>query len=242
MDQSVAAVTTRHLQAAGLSLWSLVLLRSGADGRLDLLLRGVFHPLVSIAGLLLLVWALLLVLPLRGRWSLGAATTVTEAVTPRHWRTLAATTLIALLLIALPPNPSFADLAQRRPGDDSSDAELAFVLPPAQRSLTDWVRLLRTQSDPRLYVGDPVRISGFVLPRSDGPPLLARLLVRCCLADATPIGLPVSWPRDQPLPKADQWLQISGEMAVQQGPQGEELVVVPQRITPIPRPPRPLEP
>jgi len=234
----VAAVKSHHLQAAGLALWGLVLLRASSDGRLDLLLREVFHPLVSLAGLALLIWAVALVLPQRHRQAPAAP----GAATPQQWRLSAATALIALLLIALPPNPSFADLAQRRPGDDSSEAELAFVLPPAQRSLTDWVRLLRTQSDPRLYVGDPVRISGFVLPRADGPPLLGRLLVRCCLADATPIGLPVRWPSDQPLPRADQWLQINGEMAVQQGAEGEELVVIPQRITPIRRPARPLEP
>ncbi|MEB3234134.1 MAG: TIGR03943 family protein [Cyanobacteriota bacterium] len=214
-----------------------MLLRAGSDGRLALLLRSVFHPLVSLAGLVLLVWAMALVLPQHNR--------PMEPPGPRLWRSSVISALIALLLITLPPNPSFADLAQRRPGDDSTPSELSFVLPPAQRSLTDWVRLLRSQNDPRLYAGDPVRISGFVLPRSDGPPLLARLLVRCCLADATPVGLPVRWeaaPPGQSHPKADQWLQINGVMAVQQGPGGEELVVIPRRITPIQRPARPLEP
>jgi uncharacterized repeat protein (TIGR03943 family) len=81
-----------------------------------------------------------------------------------------------------------------------------------------------------------------VLPRDDGPPVLARLLVRCCLADATPIGLAVRWPTDRPLPKRDQWLRVEGVMAVQSGPQGEELVLLPRRIQPIARPQRPLEP
>ena len=224
-----------HLQATGLALWGLMLLRASSDGRLDLLLRGVFHPLVSLAGLILLIWAAALVLP-------GRSSSIGTPATPQQRRLSAATAVAALLLIGLPPNPSFADLAQQRASDDSGEAELAFVLPPAQRSLTDWVRLLRTQSDPRLSVGDPVRISGFVLPRRDGPPVLARLMVRCCLADATPVGLSVRWPTNQPLPRADQWLQIHGQMAVQQGPQGEEPVVIPQRITPIQRPARPLEP
>ncbi|MFO8237492.1 MAG: TIGR03943 family protein, partial [Prochlorococcaceae cyanobacterium] len=64
------------------------------------------------------------------------------------------------------------------------------------------------------------------------------LLVRCCLADATPVGLPVRWPAGQPLPRADQWLAIEGRMAVD----GGQLEVVPERIQPIPRPARPLEP
>ncbi len=232
----MATVTATRLRAAGLALWGLVLLRAFADGRLALLLRDVFHPLVNLAGMVLLMLAVGLLLPL------GRQSATIGPARRRDWLTLAASTLIALLLVLLPPNPSFADLAQQRPVDDTADAELTFVLPPAQRSLTDWVRLLRNQADPRLFSGEPASISGFVLPREDGPPLLARLLVRCCLADATPVGLAVRWPSDRPLPKRDQWLQIEGVMAVQAAPQGEELVLVPRRIQPIQRPRRPLEP
>ncbi|MFN5118296.1 MAG: TIGR03943 family putative permease subunit, partial [Cyanobacteriota bacterium] len=142
----------------------------------------------------------------------------------------------------VPPNPSFSDLASNRNSDLGSEVELDFLLPPGQRSLTDWVRLLRSQPDPRLFEGQPVRISGFVLPRPDGPPQLARLLVRCCLADAAPVGLPVRWPQQNPLPEADQWLSIEGVMAVEAASGGETLVVVPERIEAIPRPARPLEP
>ena len=44
-------------RALAVGLWALVLLRSAADGRLDLLLRAAFHPLVAVAGLLLLALA-----------------------------------------------------------------------------------------------------------------------------------------------------------------------------------------
>jgi uncharacterized repeat protein (TIGR03943 family) len=156
----------------------------------------------------------------------------------RDGRLSLVTAVIALLVIAWPPNPSFADLASQRPGDDTAAERLSFVLPPAQRSLTDWVRLLRSQPDPQLFDGDPVRISGFLLPVPGQPPQIARLLVRCCLADATPVGLPVRWPSDQPLPQADQWLALEGTMAAE----NDQLVVVPTVIRPIPRPARPLEP
>jgi uncharacterized repeat protein (TIGR03943 family) len=229
-------MTSTSLRAAGLALWGLVLLRAASDGRLALLLRDVFHPLVSLAGIVLLMLAVAMLLPYRRQC------TASGPARRRDWLTLAASTLIALLLILVPPNPSFADLAQQRPVDNTAEAELSFVLPPAQRSLTDWVRLLRSQADPRLFSGEPAAISGFVLPRDGGQPVLARLLVRCCLADATPIGLAVRWPKDRPLPKRDQWLQVEGVMAVQAGPQGEELVLLPRRIQPIPRPQRPLEP
>jgi uncharacterized repeat protein (TIGR03943 family) len=94
-----------------------------------------------------------------------------------------------------------------------------------------------------LFAGDPVRISGFVLPMPGEPPQLARLLVRCCLADASPVGLPVRWPVGQAPVAADQWLAIEGVMGLATAPGGSErLEVLPSRIRPIPRPARPLEP
>jgi len=265
------------LRALALGLWALVLLRSCVDGRLDLLLRRSFHPLVALSGVVLLLLALL-----QARWAFGSANGATAgrppqtrppksrppqtgplAAAPRAtasqdelparsrrlnpaerrdgWTALA-TALLAALLLALPPNPSFADLAAQRPRDEGSAGELSFVLPPAQRSLTDWVRLLRSQPDPALFDGDPVRISGFVLPMPNQPPQLARLLVRCCLADATPVGLPVRWPAGRPAPKADQWLAIEGRMALEPGSSGASLVVVPSTVRSIARPRYPLEP
>ncbi|MFM7677173.1 MAG: TIGR03943 family putative permease subunit [Synechococcus sp.] len=225
----------------GLGLWGIVLLQSAASGRLSLLLREVIHPLVWLAGgLLVLLGGLQLALA--GRAGAGAGAAAADRVRRGQVPVLLATAVFALLVLALPPTPSFADLAGQRPRDTTSEAGLSFVLPPAQRSLTDWVRLLRSQPDPRLFVGDPVRISGFVLPVPGEPPQLARLLVRCCLADATPVGLPVRWPAGSPRPRADQWLAVEGRMGLEQGPGGERLVVLAFRIRPIPRPARPLEP
>ena len=220
-----------------LALWALVLLRSAVDGRLDLLLRAVFHPLVALAGLLLLGLAVLqLAVAVRDPIAAGDAERRSTGLV------LGATAFVAVLVLTIPPAPSFADLAGQRPRDETASEALSFVLPPSQRSLTDWVRLLRSQPDPALHDGAPVRISGFVLPMPEGPPQLARLLVRCCLADATPVGLPVRWPAGRPLPLADQWLALEGRMAREPGPGGERLVVVAQRLQPIPRPARPLEP
>ncbi|MFY8147939.1 MAG: TIGR03943 family putative permease subunit [Prochlorococcaceae cyanobacterium] len=225
----------------GLGLWGLVLLQSAASGRLALLLREVFHPLVWLAGALLLALGLLqLIHSWREGGGPGAAGA--DRLQRRQLPLLLASAVFSLLVLALPPSPSFADLAGQRPRDTTSEPSLSFVLPPAQRSLTDWVRLLRSQPDPRLFVGDPVRISGFVLPMEGEPPQLARLLVRCCLADATPVGLPVRWPAGSPLPQADQWLALEGRMGLERAAGGERLVVLASRVREIPRPARPLEP
>ena len=223
MGQSLAAL----IRPLALALWGAVLLVSTLSGRLDLLLRGVFHPLVGLSGVVLLAIALQQALQDRRerRWN-------------RSW---ALSSLLAIAVLALPPNPSFSDLASNRNSDLGSEVELDFLLPPGQRSLTDWVRLLRSQPDPQLYQGDPVRISGFVLTQPNGPPQLGRLLVRCCLADATPIGLSVRWPPGF-TPKPDQWLAIEGGMGVDSVAGQQRSVVLPARIRPIPSPARPLEP
>ena len=131
--------------------------------------------------------------------------------------------------------------ASNRPQGLPDPPELAFVLPPEQRSLTEWVRLLRSQPDPDLVAGNPVRISGFVWRQPQGPPLIARLTVRCCLADATPAGLAVEWPESF-IPQTNQWLAIEGTMSVQTRKERRIPVVIPKNITPIARPERPLEP
>ena len=225
------------MRAFALGLWGAVLLQSSLSGRLDLLLSGVFHPLVALSGVALLLLAGLLLAELALRGQESPAPSRRQAI-PKIWWLSAA---VALLVLAIPPNPSFSTLAANRPAELGDETELSFVLPPAQRSLTDWVRLLRSQPDPSLYAGDPVRISGFVLPQPGEPPQLARLLVRCCLADATPVGLPVRWPAGRP-PRTDQWLAVEGSMAIEESNGQSRSVVLAQRITPIARPKRPLEP
>ena len=224
------------IRALALALWGTVLLQSYASGRLDLLLRGLFHPLVAVSGLLLL--ALALQQAIAGIRGAAGSLNPGQRTVPWPWLLSAA---MAIAVLVLPPSPSFSQLAASRPTDLPVEGEMSFVLPPAKRSLTDWVRLLRSQPDPQLYAGDPVRISGFVLQPPGEPPQLARLLVRCCLADATPVGLPVRWPRGT-RPKADQWLELRGRMGVEAWRGQDRSVVIAESVRPIPRPRRPLEP
>ena len=211
-----------------LIIWGWIVLWSVISGRLDLLLRGVFHGLVGVSGAALLLAGVVLLIRHRGR----------RERMPWPWWSSAT---IALLVLIAPPNPSFSDLAESRPQGLPEPPELAFVLPPGQRTLTEWVRLLRSQQDPDLVDGNPVNISGFVWTQRNGPPLIARLTVQCCLADATPAGLAVDWP-DGFEPTTNQWLAIQGEMAVTMRDEQRVAVVMPKTITPIPRPKRPLEP
>ena len=212
-----------------LGLWGAVLLQAWGSGRLNLLLQADFHWLVLVSGLLLLALA-------------GLAARF--APKRRSGRTPALVMLLAApLVLLIPPRPSFSTLAANRSSGalEGESETLTFLSPPEQRSLTDWVRLLRSQPDPELYRGDPVRISGFVMPTPQAAPVLARLTVRCCLADATPVGIPVIWPERESL-KADEWLAVSGEMGVERIGGVLRSVVIAERVQPIPKPKRPFEP
>lgn len=211
-----------------LQLWGWLVAWSVYSGRLDLLLASSFHKLVSISGVALLIAGMMVGLKSRKQ----------RQSVPWPWL---ASAIMALLVLLFPPNPSFSDLAASRPQGIPEPPDLAFVLPPQQRTLTEWVRLLRSQPDPDLVDGNPLKISGFVLKQGDEPPQIARLTVRCCLADATPSGLPVDWPANTK-PKANQWLEIEGHMRVETRNGQRVAVVVPETITPIQRPERPLEP
>ena len=212
-----------------LGLWGAVLLQAWGSGRLNLLLQADFHWLVLVSGLLLLALA-------------GLAARF--APKRRSGRTPALVMLLAApLVLLIPPRPSFSTLAANRSSGalEGESETLTFLSPPEQRSLTDWVRLLRSQPDPELYRGDPVRISGFVMPTPQSAPVLARLTVRCCLADATPVGIPVIWPEGESL-KADEWLAVSGEMGVERVGGVLRSVVIATTVQPIPKPKRPFEP
>ena len=212
-----------------LGLWGAVLLQAWGSGRLNLLLQSDFHWLVLVSGLLLLALA-------------GLAARF--APKRRSGRTPALVMLLAApLMLLIPPRPSFSTLAANRSSGalEGESETLTFLSPPEQRSLTDWVRLLRSQPDPELYRGDPVRISGFVMPTPQAAPVLARLTVRCCLADATPVGIPVIWPEGESL-KVDEWLAVSGEMGVERVGGVLRSVVIANTVQPIPKPKRPFEP
>ena len=202
------------------------LVHSWFSGRLQLLMAPVFHGLVIGAGLVLLVWGVVALAAHQPRRS-----------TP--WRAAVLVICTSLLIVLTPPRSSFSTLARHRPPAQLDGLAVGFALPPEQRDLVDWVRLLRGTPQPRLFRGEPVRVEGFVLVTATGERHLAQLLVRCCLADATPVQLAVQWPADAPPPQQDQWVRVEGEMELLDTPDGLQPVVMAHDVTAIPKPPQP---
>ena len=103
-------------RGAALALWGLLLLRSSVDGRLDLLLRAAFHPLVAFAALALLALALAQLAQ-----GLPRAAGARERVRSSERWLVSLTALLTAAVIAWPPAPSFADLASQRPRDQTAE-------------------------------------------------------------------------------------------------------------------------
>lgn len=216
----------QRLPELTLALLGAAMLQAWASGRLMLLMAEAFHPLVLASGMVLLLVALLSLV--KGK-----------PLPRRRPRAALVLAVVATLIIIFPPRPSFSLLGADRQTAFLEGLAAGFALPPEQRTLVDWARILRNSSDPGVFQGQAVKVEGFVLQRKGAPPSLARLVLRCCLADATPVELAVRWPEDGPEPREDQWLEVIGSMEVRQGPSGMEAVVIPQRIRPIPRPKQP---
>ena len=204
----------------------VMLVHSWASGRLQLLMAPAFHGLVIGAGLVLLAWSV-------------TALMVDQPRRSTPWRAAVLVVCISLLVVLAPPRGSFSTLARYRPPAQLDGLAAGFALPPEQRDLVDWVRLLRGSPQPQLFRGEPIQVEGFVLVTATGERHLAQLLVRCCLADATPVQLAVQWPVDAPPPQQDQWVRVEGEMEVLETPAGLQPFVIAHQVTAIPKPRQP---
>jgi uncharacterized repeat protein (TIGR03943 family) len=104
---------------------------------------------------------------------------------------------------------------------------------PLRRNVLQWRRLITAVPDPIFsFAGQPVDVVGFVHRPLGTPPnqlVVARQIIRCCLADTVPLGLTLQG--EDLATYADQsWLRVRGRFeGVQQGTRSQ-LVVRPDRL------------
>jgi uncharacterized repeat protein (TIGR03943 family) len=78
---------------------------------------------------------------------------------------------------------------------------LSLALPPAQRTVLDWIRLYGADRPARAH-GQPADVTGFVYhdPRlQPGQFMVGRFTIACCVADAMALGMVVDWPESAEL-------------------------------------------
>ena len=90
----------------------------------------------------------------------------------------------------------------------------AFQRSPLDRNILDWLREFERASSPAAFNGAPADVTGFVYREpgfADDAFMLSRFTMSCCVADAFPIGMPVSGP-DAADFETGAWLRARGEL------------------------------
>jgi uncharacterized repeat protein (TIGR03943 family) len=121
----------------------------------------------------------------------------------------------------------------------AGETGLTFGLGGGERNILDWNREFQRTPDPKLFEGQPARVSGFVYRDerfSKDQFLVARFVLSCCVADAAPVGLVVQTPDAAALAE-DQWVQVDGRFTAGVL-DGEAMpILIPESVSPI-EPPR----
>lgn len=107
----------------------------------------------------------------------------------------------------------------------------AFVVEPSERNVLDWLRMFGSAEDIEAFNGQPVDVIGFVYREpsfADDQFMVSRFTVSCCVADASALGLPVTYSGTSELSEGD-WVRVTG--TIQIGEFGEELVPIIHNVT-----------
>ncbi|MDJ0708710.1 MAG: hypothetical protein QNJ46_36065 [Leptolyngbyaceae cyanobacterium MO_188.B28] len=110
---------------------------------------------------------------------------------------------------------------------------------PLKRNVLQWRRLITSVREPLdIFPGQPVDILGFVqctFPDVPNQFILARRIIRCCLADTVPLGLAIHTDIADTF-ENETWLQVQGVFGSVEVRKRPTLVVIPNRIQTIPEP------
>jgi putative membrane protein len=161
------------------------------------------------------------------------------------WTALALVALPLLLGVLVPPQPLGAQAVGGREvntdgvGLDNDEAVLARAA--TERDILDWLRAFSAAENPAALSGQEARVVGFVYRDdtfTDELFMVSRFVVSCCVADATAVGLIVSWPGSRGLP-LDSWVEVHGvfQQAQLEGELGPILVADDVRPTNPPNQP-----
>ncbi len=148
----------------------------------------------------------------------------------------------SLIIFFVPPRPLSERSAQAR-GSSSDTAILQVEIPrfgvsPENRSIIDWTQMFNFDPDPHAYLGQAVKVDGFIQRSVDLPEdyfLITRFTLSCCIADARPVSLIVHANGVDPYLEGT-WWELKGQMNVLELDGEERSVVELIEAKPIPTP------
>jgi uncharacterized repeat protein (TIGR03943 family) len=147
------------------------------------------------------------------------------------WGPLVLMAVPLLLGLLVPPQPLGAQAMGAREVNTGrmglGNDETVLTRTAAERNILDWLRVFNAAGDPSALAGQEATVIGFVYRDETFAAdrfMVSRFILTCCVADATAVGLIVSWPGSLDLP-LDTWVEVHG--AFQPGQfEGEETPIL----------------
>lgn len=146
---------------------------------------------------------------------------------------------VAGTMLVVPPATLSAELAASRdtgaaPLFQGADTvALAITGDTASFGIGDWASVFATATDPEVFDGTEISLTGFAAPGDDGFDL-TRLIITHCVIDAQPASLPVA---ASDIPSNGQWVTVTGTIRDVDG----QLRVDAASVEPIDEPEDPYE-
>jgi uncharacterized repeat protein (TIGR03943 family) len=204
---------------AGLCLFLLLKLLSG---KLSLYINTRFLPLTVFGIVLLGIMALTLL-----RYRMAGDNHEDQVHHDHRTASLSGLMILALPLvigILIPSRPLDAAAAATRgmnvsaPLVGASSTSHQFEAAADTRNILDWIRIFNSATDLSPYLGQAARVTGFVyhdprLPANQF--IVSRFVITCCAADASAIGMIVTWDNGNAL-KESTWVEVKGPVQASQ--------------------------
>ncbi|HEX2698544.1 MAG TPA: TIGR03943 family protein [Anaerolineales bacterium] len=204
---------------AGLCFFLVVKLFSG---KLSLYINTRFVPLTVFGIILLAIMALSLI----GHKTAGSQHG-DDTPHDQHGGHLSGLVILVLPLligILIPSRPLDATAASTRgmnvsaPLVGASSTTHQLEMAADTRNILDWIRIFNSTSDLSPYLGQTARVTGFVYhdPRLGANQfIVSRFVITCCAADASAIGMLVTWDKSNDL-KDSAWVEVKGPVQTSQ--------------------------
>lgn len=103
----------------------------------------------------------------------------------------------------------------------------------------DWVASINFMPNLNFYQGKEVNLNGFIFKPQilpEGYFLISRFVIRCCAADATPVGIIVKSADWELTYSENTWINLTGNFEIENFNNQENLIVIPKKITLIEKP------
>lgn len=124
--------------------------------------------------------------------------------------------VVAVLVFTVKPTPLSVETAKTRISSSGSpvstkNAERFATRKTSDFGIVDWLAAFGSPGEIFRYENTPADITGFFLLQGNQP-MVGRLVITCCGADAQPAVIPFRFTGD--LPKENTWIRVRGTMHV----------------------------